>query len=117
MSSAQTEAFVQALAPHLADGGEEEARDAAESLPHALDLSCEYDDDNGIGEAGATALAPHLPHTLQSLKLYDNAIGAAGARPCQSTAAIHCNVILTTQRMTVHGPRPSRRTCPTRCSR
>ena len=37
MSSAQTEAFVQALAPHLVYG-DEQARDAAERLPHTLQL-------------------------------------------------------------------------------
>ena len=34
---------------------------------------------NGIGEAGATAIAPHMPQALQTLDLYDNEIGAAGA--------------------------------------
>ena len=38
MSSAQTEALVQALAPHLGGGGEEKARDAASRLPHTLRL-------------------------------------------------------------------------------
>ena len=37
MSSAQTEALVQALAPHLADGGEEKARDAARKFRAALE--------------------------------------------------------------------------------
>ena len=75
MSSAQTEALVQALAPHLGDGGEEEARDAAESLPQELHLF-----NNAIGAAGATAIAPHLPQALHTLELGGIAIGAAGAR-------------------------------------
>ena len=76
MSSAQTEALVQALAPHLGDGGEEKARDAAERLPHTLDLRG-Y---NAIGAAGATAIAPHLPQALQTLDLRHSAIGAVAAR-------------------------------------
>ena len=62
MSSAQTEALVQALAPHLGGGGEEQARHAAERLPHTLQLY-----GNEIGGAGATAIA--LNHVVQSCAL------------------------------------------------
>ena len=76
MSSAQTEALVQALAPHLGDGGGEEARNAAERLPHTLDLVY-----NAIGDAGAKALAIGLAANrgLATLNLGHNVVGDAGA--------------------------------------
>ena len=89
---------MQALAPHLGGGGEEQARKAAERLPHTLLLgdgrtksamwapppsrrTCPKRerelDFNAIGAQASPP--PHLPQALQTLDLAFNAISAAGA--------------------------------------
>ena len=74
MASAEKETLVRALAPHIY-GGEAAARDAARGLPRKLVLH-----DKHIGAEGATAIASHLPPTLQGLGLSFNGIGAEAER-------------------------------------
>ena len=61
MASAGEERLVRVLAPHI-DGGEEAARIVARGLPLVLFLHNKH-----IGAEGATAIASHLPPTLQGL--------------------------------------------------
>ena len=76
-TSGPTEAFVAALAPHVA-GGVAQARRIARDLPHSLHLGRLPSQPNP-NPGMARAVAPHLPPALQTLDLCGSGLGPEGA--------------------------------------